>query len=278
MADDRLRLARGTPARTARLRLGLPFAALRGEPKPRAPQLMELVHGQVFDVHQRQGRWAYGKVRALRAGSRRTDYVGWVDAKGLQPIAGRNTHVVSALSAPVFSRADLKTPIVMNLPLGGRVAAIDARGDYLQIGSGAWVHARHVRDGSTVESDPVAVARRYRGQPYVWGGNGARGVDCSGLVQMALDACGVDAPRDADQQEATLGSSVPVEAVRAGQGQAGDLLFWPGHVGVLSTPRRLLHANAFHMAVVEEPLGPALRRMASKGVELRSVRRPPAVA
>ena len=271
--DARLSLRPGTAARLARLRLGIPFTPVLQEPRPRAAQLSEMVYGQEFDVHERRGRWAYGRVRSLLPGSRRTDYVGWVAERGLQEVAARPTHAVNTLSAPVFHQPDLKRHIVMSLPLGSRVTVLGETGDYLQVGSGAWVHRLHVRPVAEVETDVVAVARRYLGQPYVWGGNGARGVDCSGLVQMALAACGVDAPRDADQQEAALGEDVPIAEIAAWQGRPGDLLFWPGHVALLSTPRRMLHANATHMAVVEEPLDAALKRIAAAGSPLRSVRR-----
>ena len=273
MSDRRTRLAAGTPARQARLRVIRPFLSLTAEPKRRARQLTELVYGQAFDVHETSGPWAYGRVRALLPNVRRSDYVGWVDRRGLEPQAGRENYVLNALSSPVFRKPDLKSNIVMNLPLGAKLAVTAETGAYLQIGAGAYLHRNHARPLQAFETDPVAVARRYLGQPYVWGGNGARGVDCSGLVQMALSACGIDCPRDADQQEKQLGEAVPLATIISGQGQAGDLLFWPGHVGMLATKKRLLHANAFHMAVVEEPLGPALRRMDKVGVTLRQVKR-----
>ncbi len=273
MADHRTRLKPGTAPRQVRLRVNQPFLALKAEPKLRAAQLTELVYGQAFDVHEVQGRWAYGRVRALLPHIRRGDYVGWIEKSGLDAQTEPASFVVNVLSAPVFRKADLKSHIVMSLPLGAKITVIAERDAYLQIGAGAYIHRNHVRPIEVFETDPIAVARRYLGQPYVWGGNGARGVDCSGLVQMALTACGIDCPRDASQQENGVGESVPLASVHAGQGQPGDLLFWPGHVGILATSRRLLHANAYHMAVVEEPLGPALKRMEKAGVTLRQVRR-----
>ena len=263
----------GASACLSRLRLALPFTPLLKAPEDRSVQVSELVFGQDFDLHLRQGNWAYGRVRALLPGSERTDYVGWVDAKGLQPREGEPGHAVSVLSAPVFSRPDLKSHIVMSLPLGARLSVAGEDGGYLQIGAGAYVNRRHARWLSDVDTDPVAIAQLYLGQPYVWGGNGSRGVDCSGLTQMALTACGVDCPRDADHQEAALGEAVPIDVIMNGQGRRGDLLFWPGHVGFLSAPDRLLHANAHHMSVVDEALQPAIARMASKDVPLRAARR-----
>ena len=137
----------------------------------------------------------------------------------------------------------------MLLPLGARVTVMRETENYCQIGAGAYLSRLHLRSMSNPETDIVAVARRFLAQPYILGGNGAQGLDCSGLVQMSLSVCGVDAPRNADLQEAALGESVAVPD------QIGDLLFWPGHVGILATRTRLLHANATHMAVVEEKSG-----------------------
>ncbi len=230
-----------------------------------------MLHGQVFDVHANKGGFSYGRALALRG--RVTDYVGWVPSRGLVENAARPTHSVTALSAPVFSRAQLKSRIVMHISMGARVAVVAEEDGYYQIGAGAWVSDRHLAPLTERETSPVAVARRFIGQPYVWGGTGARGLDCSGLIQRVLDACGLPCPRDADQQERALGSEVPIAEITARQGQPCDLLFWPGHVGMLTTRSRLIHANAWHMGVVEEPLLGALKRIAAAGTPLRSVRR-----
>ena len=74
--------------------------------------------------------------------------------------------------------------------------------------SGAHVPALHLAPIDRNEKDFVAVAERFVGVPYLWGGKTALGLDCSGLVQIALTACGVPCPRDSDMQEAALGTPV----------------------------------------------------------------------
>lgn len=251
----------------AQRRVASEYTPLLSSPELRGAQQTELVHGQGFEVHAEQGDWVFGRAGPLIPGYPREGYVGWVAAKALGDLQSTPTHFVTHISAPVFSRADLKSHIVMSLPLGARISVMLETGNYYQIGAGAYVSRLHVRSVLTPETDLIAVARRYLGQAYVWGGNGARGIDCSGLVQMSLSACGIDAPRDADLQEKALGKIVALPD------QAGDLLFWPGHVGILATKTRLLHANATHMAVVEEPLAQALKRMKRAGVNLRAVKR-----
>jgi cell wall-associated NlpC family hydrolase len=123
-----------------------------------------------------------------------------------------------------------------------------------------------------MESDFVAVAERFLGTPYLWGGKTSLGLDCSGLVQVALAACGIAAPRDSDVQEKALGkplaSSTDLSKLRR-----GDLLFWKGHVAIVRDEATLIHANAFHMAVVIEPIEEAIARIRAAGSEVTSLRR-----
>lgn len=235
---------------------------------------MELVFGQGFDVYDEENGWALGRVVSLVPQTSRQTYVGCVSLDSLGAPISEPSHFISVLSAPMFSQSDLKSQIVLSLPLGAAVSVVAEEGDYFRIGEGQWLHRLHARPKTQPFQDFVEVAQLYLGQSYVWGGNGARGVDCSGLVQMSSAVCGIDSPRDASQQELHLGERLDFnEGDALPDLQRGDLLFWLGHVGILSAPDSLLHANATHMMCVEEPLLPALQRMSEGGVDLRSIRR-----
>ena len=108
-----------------------------------------------------------------------------------------------------------------------------------------------------LEDDWVAVALRYLGQPYVWGGRGHRGIDCSGLVQVALGQCGIATPRDTDLQREAIGAPLSGDTPL----QRGDFVFFPGHVGIMTDGENLLHSNAHWMAVVVEPLADVIARL-----------------
>ena len=137
---------------------------------------------------------------------------------------------------------------------------------------GGYVPTRHLAPLEIFERDFVAVAERFRAAPYLWGGKTSLGLDCSGLLQTALAACGIAAPRDTDLQEQALGAPIDpgpgFERVRR-----GDLLFWRGHVAIARDRDTVVHANAFHMMVEVEPIAAALVRIRAGGSEVTSVRR-----
>jgi cell wall-associated NlpC family hydrolase len=137
--------------------------------------------------------------------------------------------------------------------------------------SGAHIAARHLVPIGVDEPDFVAIAERFVGVPYLWGGKTALGLDCSGLVQIALAACGISCPRDSDMQQASLG--IPVTIASLSDLRRGDLVFWQGHVGIVRDRAHLLHANAFHMAVAVEPIADAIERIRAGGSEVTGVRR-----
>src|SRR5262249_28004872 len=140
--------------------------------------------------------------------------------------------------------------------------------------SGGHVPVVHLAEMASVDTDFVAVAERFLGTPYLWGGKTSLGMDCSGLLQLALGACGVACPRDSDMQERALGSAI--EARELGQLRRGDLVFWHGHVAIARGDGTLVHASATHMAVVFEPTEAAVARIRAKEGEVTSVRRLPA--
>jgi cell wall-associated NlpC family hydrolase len=234
--------------------------ALRKAGDAGATAVSELLCGEDFDLFDISGDWAFGRSAADR-------YTGWVALAALDEPGPAPTHRISARVAPVFASADIKAPVLRELPFGARVAG-DAGEKFLALAGGGFVHLRHI---APPPATPIEVARLFTGAPYLWGGRTPLGVDCSGLVQAALAATGTACPRDSDQQLAALGTAVAF-AERA----AGDLVFFPGHVGILATRDRLFHANAHWMATVEEPLDDVIARLLGSGIEtpVTCVRRP----
>jgi cell wall-associated NlpC family hydrolase len=233
------------------MQASVPRTAMRKAGDAGSVAVSELLAGEDFDLFEIVDGWAYGRSVA-------DAYVGWVRAEALAPREAAALVMVTARVAPVFAAADIKAPVVMELPFGARVAGAGAAGERFFACAAGFIHNRHLE---AAPATPIDVARLFTGAPYLWGGRTPLGVDCSGLVQAALAACGVATPRDSDQQLGGLGVAVDFEAR-----DAGDLVFFPGHVGILATRDRLLHANAHWMATVEEPLADVIARLHAAGV------------
>src|SRR5262249_39201909 len=181
------------------------------------------------------------------------------------------THKVAALRTLVFPGPSIKLPLLEGLPLGSRLAVARIEEAFAVTAAGGYVPTRHLVAIDAKESDFVAVAERFLGAPYLWGGKTSLGLDCSGLVQVALTACGIACPRDSDMQERALGRALDPGDVS--DLKRGDLVFWKGHVAIARDRATLVHANAFHMAVAIEETEAALARIRADGSEVTSIKR-----
>lgn len=237
-------------------------ATLRGAPDAAARQTSELLYGESFTVYDRLGGWAWGQCG--------TDgYVGWTPAADLfigEPHSP--THTVRDLRALRFPEPDLKTHPLDALPLGARVAVGEEANGFRRLADGGWIFGAHLAPLGWAEPDPVATAERLLGVPYYWGGRTPWGIDCSGLAQLCFACAGHALPRDSDMQRAEAGELLSKD----GEGvsyKRGDLVFFPGHVGLMVDADRLIHATAHSMTVAVEPLAD----VAMRGGGILAVRR-----
>lgn len=227
-----------------------PRAALMATADVAAALASELLFGEDFIVYDAADGWAWGQAP-------RDGYVGYVRADALTALEGTPgalaTHMVRVPASHLYPVPDLKRPPLQPLYATSLVAvAADAPAEngFLPLLTGGWVFAAHLQPLAALGGDHTAAAERFLEAPYLWGGRTAAGIDCSGLVQAALFLSGMSSPRDSDQQAAMLGAELAPETAL----ERGDLVFFPGHVGIMLDPVRLLHANATHMAVTIDPL------------------------
>ncbi len=232
-------------------RTSAPGAPIYKAPDVGAEQLDQLLFGERFEVLDARDGFAWGQ--AARDG-----YVGFAPAAALSTDLVEPTHRVIVLRTFAFAEPSIKSRPFGPLSLNALVRVVGEDGHLLQAEGAGWVPASHLAAIGERFEAPADVAERFVGTPYLWGGRDSLGIDCSGLVQQALYAGGLHAPRDSDQQ-ARLG-----EAIDARDLGRGDLVFWRGHVGMMLDEERLVHANAFHMAVAVEPLAQAIDRITQR--------------
>lgn len=226
--------------------------AIRAAPDAAAEQMDQLLFGERFEVIEEEGAWLFGQ--AARDG-----YVGFVEAAALGPAVALPTHRVSAIRTYAFAEASIKSRAIGPYSINSLVKVEAVDGKLARVTGSGWMTAAHLEPIGLFEDDWAAVAARFVGAPYLWGGRESLGLDCSGLIQQALFACGLACPRDTDQQQA-LGA--PIEAADFGR---GDLVFWKGHVAMGLGDGNIVHANGHHMATVIEPLAEAIARIDAAG-------------
>lgn len=198
-------------------------------------------------------------------------YVGYVAAAALTENCDAATHRVATPSTWAFAKSNLKSRPSQWMPLNSRLAVTGEENGFAQLARGGHVFAGHIRPASEkgFGADFVKIAECFLRVPYLWGGKSMQGLDCSGLVQVSLEAFGVECPRDADMQEQAMG-----DALADGEElKRGDLVFWSGHVGIMQDQSTLLHANGHHMMTVSEPYQQAVDRIAAKGFPVTSRKR-----
>ncbi len=241
-----------------------PVVSLRKAPRFDAMQLTQALMGETVKVFSEEEGWAWVQLEA-------DGYVGYVDGNALSADIVEPTHRVAVPSSFLYPGPNLKTQPAVPVTLNARVTVVATDGSFARLHSGRFVFTAHLQPIGTYADDFVGVAEMFRHVPYYWGGKSVQGLDCSGLVQLSLEAAGKTCLRDSDMQEASLGSAVPENDLDALK--RGDLVFWNGHVGIMTDAQTLLHANGHHMMTVAEPLKDAVDRIAARYGRITSIRR-----
>ena len=208
----------------------------------------QMLHGETFLVQSQQNGWSYGT-------SELDGYTGWIEDVHLRPLIATPTHAVGCLMTNAYATPDFKTQPAQTFSFMSRVIIdqdVKKDGFVMLRETGLWVPENHLIALDALTANPadiVDTALMFMDCPYVYGGRGAWGIDCSGMVQLALQRNGINCPRDSGQQSPVIGQPVPLYGIKG-----GDIVFFPGHVGIMKDDLNFINATTRHMKVVIEPL------------------------
>jgi cell wall-associated NlpC family hydrolase len=241
------------------------LAPLRDRPTGDATLLTQALAGERVTIYdQTDEGWAWGQLDS-------DGYVGWLPDGALATPSVASTHKVTAIRTFAFPGPSIKLPPIDAPVMGSRLTVVREDGIFAVTPEGWYVPLRHLGALDHFETDFVAVAERFVGTPYLWGGKSGLGIDCSGLVQLSLQAAGTGCPRDSDMQKDALGGARETnEWTRL---RRGDLIFWKGHVAIARDGETVVHANAHHMATVIEKTSEAVARIKAAGSEIVAIKR-----
>jgi cell wall-associated NlpC family hydrolase len=241
------------------------IAPLRGEPSSDAALLTQALKGERVTIYDRNGEgFAWGQLNS-------DGYVGWLPDRALASPVTVPTHKVTAIRTFAFPGPSIKLPPVDTLPMASTVTVVRDDGPFAVTREGWYLPRGHLGGIDHHEEDFVAVAERFCGTPYLWGGKTSLGIDCSGLVQLALNAAGTGCPRDSDMQQDSLGRALDQAETKTLQ--RGDLIFWNGHVAIVRDADSIVHANAHHMATAIENTRDAIARIKAWGSDITAIKR-----
>jgi cell wall-associated NlpC family hydrolase len=241
------------------------LASLRERPASDAMVLTQALMGERVTIYDRDGEgFAWGQLNG-------DGYVGWLPDRALVKPVGKPTHKITATRTFAFPGPSIKLSPVETLVMGSMVTVLREDGAFAVTREGWYLPRQHVGGIDQRAADFVAVAEQFTGTPYLWGGKSSFGIDCSGLVQISLNAAGIGCPRDSDMQQDSLGRVLgPAES---SQLQRGDLIFWKGHVAIVRDAVSIVHANAHHMATAVENARDAIARIKAAGSEVSAIKR-----
>lgn len=236
-----------------------PSVGMKAKPSRLAPLETECLFGEKIEILDKNLSWVYCRLVSDK-------YYGWIKKETIG-LLEEPTHRVISIRTFLFTHKSEKSTCLHYLSLGSKLNVKKIENNWAEVilpnahnNETAYVPSKHIVPINSRIDDWVSIAESLTGTPYKWGGRDTIGIDCSALLQLAYETYGQIIPRNSiDQLQLPKKKVTDIKKLKR-----GFVIFWVGHVGIMTNELNCIHANAYHMCTVVEPLRNIIGRMSKK--------------
>jgi len=188
----------------------------------------QLLYGDTFKNLKKEKSW-------FKIKNERDNYEGYIKKNKFLPDQ-KNTHKIFKLSSTLYRKPNKKYKTKIRISFGSRIKILQKKGNFYKFDN-FWINIKDLKKINTIDKNTFKNISKFLKVKYVWGGKHYSGVDCSGLIQLFLNYNEKFCPRDANQQIKYFKKKVKLKNIKK-----NDLIFWKGHVAVVISKQKLIHA------------------------------------
>ena len=221
----------------------------------------QLLYGDAFKKIKKTGTWI--KIR-----NDSDNYKGYIQNK-LFSLKQKNTHKICVLCSNLYSEPNNKNKIKKKLSFGSKIKVLNNKKSFYKFDN-LWIKKKDVKKINFKTKDNFRNIDKFINVKYKWGGKNFSGVDCSGLVQLFLNFNNKFCPRDAKDQIKYFKKKIKFNNVKK-----NDLIFWKGHVAIILSKKKLVHAYGPLKKTTLMPLNKTVNRIYKTAkLKVVGIRRP----
>ncbi len=225
----------------------LPVLNVYKKKTKRSSVVTQLLYGDTFKKLEQKGSW-------IRIKNDSDNYKGYIKNKKFN-LNHKNTHKVYILHANLYSKPNEKSKIKKKLSFGSKVKITQQRGKFLGFDK-FWIKKNSLKKINFKTKNYFKNINKFINVKYKWGGKHYTGVDCSGLIQLFLNFNNKFCPRDTKDQIKYFKKKIKLHNIKK-----NDLIFWKGHVAIVLSKNKLIHAYGPLKKVVIMPIKKTIDRI-----------------
>ena len=238
----------------------LPVINLYKKKSLKSPIDSQLLYGDNFKIIKKFSGWKKIKIK-------KDGYVGYIKNKKLHsPI--KSNFKVSVVKARVYSKPNLKRKLNKFLPYESRLRIVKKSGKFGKFEK-YWIKISDVKKINFKNKNIFKDVMLFKNTKYLWGGKSYKGIDCSALVQIFFNHNNKFCPRDSEDQEKFFKKKVKIKNIKK-----NDMIFWKGHVAIVLSKNKLIHAYGPMKKVVIMDIKRTIERIKrTANLQITSIRR-----